>query len=119
MGGGHGRRHVDVGLEPAIAQTSVANTGTNTDAPALEEIVITGTRIISDGYNEPTPVALATSEELHPHAPDQRQLVVRSSCRRGCRKSPTIGLQRGRRSLNSARLPSHDICGGRGDIGIG
>jgi len=51
-----------MGLDSAIAQTS--NAGTSTDAPALQEIVITGTRIISNGYNEPTPVTVATSEEL-------------------------------------------------------
>ena len=31
---------------------------------ALEEIVVTGTRIVRDGYTAPTPVTVATTEEL-------------------------------------------------------
>ncbi len=51
-------------LAPAQAQTQTAQAQT-AQAPAVEEIVVTGSRIIRDGYEAPTPVSVLGADELN------------------------------------------------------
>src|SRR4051812_7999682 len=37
-------------------------------APAVEEIVVTGSRVVRDGYQAPTPVSVVGVEQLQPTA---------------------------------------------------
>jgi iron complex outermembrane receptor protein len=59
----------------AIAQTSLAadapadTSAADSSSGAVQEVVVTGTRIISNGYSQPTPVTVATSEDLLKAAP--------------------------------------------------
>ncbi len=46
---------------PASAQTAPAQ---STQAPNVEEIVVTGSRIVRDGYEAPTPVSVLGTEDL-------------------------------------------------------
>jgi iron complex outermembrane receptor protein len=48
-------------IHPAAAQTAPAQTA---QAPAVEEIVVTGSRIVRDGYEAPTPVSVLGTEDL-------------------------------------------------------
>ncbi|MBX7197814.1 MAG: TonB-dependent receptor [Rhodospirillaceae bacterium] len=50
-----------VSLVPAHAQTAAPQAA---QEPALEEVVITGSRIVRDGYEAPTPVTVVGSEQL-------------------------------------------------------
>jgi iron complex outermembrane recepter protein len=45
----------------ALAQTAESG---QTGSSGVEEVVVTGTRIITTGYNQPTPVTVATTEDL-------------------------------------------------------
>src|SRR3954469_10738981 len=40
------------------------------DAPAAEEVVVTGSRIITNGFAQPTPVTVLTMEQMQATAPD-------------------------------------------------
>src|SRR4051812_29329150 len=46
---------------PAAAQSAPAQAS---QAPAVEEIVVTGTRIVRDGYEAPTPLTVVGVEEI-------------------------------------------------------
>src|SRR6185295_4284819 len=48
-------------LETAIAADAAAQ---QAQAPAVEEIVVTGSRIVRDGYEAPTPVTVVGAEQL-------------------------------------------------------
>jgi outer membrane cobalamin receptor len=50
---------------PATAQTAAADS----TAPQLEEIVVTGSRLQSAGFNAPTPVTMVTAETIEERAP--------------------------------------------------
>jgi iron complex outermembrane receptor protein len=49
------------GLVPAQAQTAAPQTA---QAPAIEEVVVTGSRIVRDGYEAPTPVTVVGPEQI-------------------------------------------------------
>ena len=49
-------------MVPAQAQTAAAQTA---QAPSVEEIVVTGSRIVRDGYEAPTPVSVLGAEEIN------------------------------------------------------
>ena len=51
---------------PAYAQTAPAQTA---QAPAVEEIVVTGTRVQRDGYEAPTPLTVIGVEQIEANAP--------------------------------------------------
>ena len=51
-----------VGSQPAAAQTAPAQTA---QAAPVEEIVVTGSRVIRDGYEAPTPVSVLGVEQLN------------------------------------------------------
>jgi outer membrane receptor protein involved in Fe transport len=55
------------GATCALAQT--APESATAAAGGLEEVTVTGTRIISNGYNQPTPVTVATKDDLTKIAP--------------------------------------------------
>src|SRR3954466_7351089 len=48
-------------LVPAQAQTAAPQSA---QAPAIEEVIVTGSRIVRDGYEAPTPVTVVGSEQL-------------------------------------------------------
>jgi iron complex outermembrane recepter protein len=54
------------GFHSAYAQTTG---GQSTQTPELEEIQVTGTRIVRDGYEAPTPVTVLTAEDINRDAP--------------------------------------------------
>ncbi|HKT75834.1 MAG TPA: hypothetical protein VJQ78_03815, partial [Sphingobium sp.] len=61
---------------PAMAQQPAPATAPQQEAPAQEaapastaDIVVTGSRIVRDGYTAPTPVTVATTEELSKTTP--------------------------------------------------
>jgi outer membrane receptor protein involved in Fe transport len=54
--------------EQANAQSSVTQTQ-NAQAPAVEEIVVTGTRVVRDGYEAPTPLTVVGVEQIQQMAP--------------------------------------------------
>ncbi len=47
----------------------VVATSASAQEAALEEVVVTGSRIVRDGYTAPTPVTVATTEQLQKTAP--------------------------------------------------
>jgi outer membrane receptor protein involved in Fe transport len=49
--------------QPALAQTASAATGASADQN-IAEIVVTGSRVIANGNNSPTPVTVVTTEML-------------------------------------------------------
>jgi iron complex outermembrane receptor protein len=55
-------------LISAAGLLAVASAASAQDA-ALEEVVVTGSRIVRDGYTAPTPVTVATTEQLQRTAP--------------------------------------------------
>ncbi|HVK41306.1 MAG TPA: TonB-dependent receptor plug domain-containing protein, partial [Phenylobacterium sp.] len=55
-------------LISAAGLLAVATAASAQDA-ALEEVVVTGSRIVRDGYTAPTPVTVATTEQLQRTAP--------------------------------------------------
>ena len=52
----------------AQAQAQTAPAAQSAQAPALEEIVVTGSRVIRDGYEAPTPVSVMSAEMLNSFA---------------------------------------------------
>ncbi len=50
------------------AQAQTAPAGQSAQAPAVEEIVVTGSRVIRDGYEAPTPVSVMSAEMLNAFA---------------------------------------------------
>ncbi|MHB1205121.1 MAG: TonB-dependent receptor plug domain-containing protein, partial [Rhodospirillaceae bacterium] len=53
------------GWQPAQAQTAAQTAQT----PAVEEIVVTGSRIVRDGYQAPTPLTVVGEEQIQAAAP--------------------------------------------------
>ena len=51
---------------PAAAQTAPAQAA---QAPNVEEIVVTGTRVVRDGYEAPTPVSVVSVDQIKDAAP--------------------------------------------------
>ncbi|MGE4064295.1 MAG: TonB-dependent receptor plug domain-containing protein [Rhodospirillaceae bacterium] len=47
------------------AQSMTANEARSQTAEGVEEIVVTGTRIVRDGYQAPTPVSVLSADELN------------------------------------------------------
>lgn len=114
----------------AMAATAAAQAGTDTAAGAQgdvqstsraaatasgapsQEIIVTGSRITRDGYQAPTPVTVATSEDLLKAAP--------SSIPEGLNKLPQfIGSSGPNRSANTFATPNHgNILNLRGLGGI-
>jgi iron complex outermembrane recepter protein len=76
--------------QPAIAQD--ADTATE-EAAAEEQIVVTGTRITANGDNLPTPVTVASTDELLKTSP--------SNIPDGLNKLPIFALSRGAANLNN------------------
>lgn len=75
--------------QPAMAQD--AETGA--EAPVEEQIVVTGTRITANGDNLPTPVTVASTDELLKTSP--------SNIPDGLNKLPIFALSRGAANLNN------------------
>ncbi|MEX2333373.1 MAG: TonB-dependent receptor plug domain-containing protein, partial [Pseudohongiella sp.] len=55
-------------LGAAILIPGMASAQT-TDAPAIEEVITTGSRIVRDGFDQPTPVSVMNEDEIHANAP--------------------------------------------------
>src|SRR4051812_10665992 len=49
----------------AFAQQTAQAAPQTAQAPAVEEIVVTGTRIIRNGYEAPTPVSVLSADQLN------------------------------------------------------
>ncbi|MCL9998790.1 MAG: TonB-dependent receptor [Erythrobacter sp.] len=56
---------------PAMAQTAPAEVSETAEASdnTAEGIIVTGSRVVRDGYNQPTPVTVATTSELEKATP--------------------------------------------------
>jgi iron complex outermembrane recepter protein len=54
---------------PGIAQQAAAPAEAETAAEPASEIIVTGTRIVRDGYDAPTPVSVIGTKELKTEAP--------------------------------------------------
>ena len=54
---------------PAAQDTAPAEQAADEKAPTDIDIVVTGTRIVRDGYTSPTPVTVATVEDLSKTTP--------------------------------------------------
>lgn len=70
--GSHFKGHVSIaalaislfaGVNPTFAQTAAPH-----DSAATEEVVVTGSRVVRDGYQAPTPVTVLSPEELNARA---------------------------------------------------
>jgi iron complex outermembrane receptor protein len=57
--------------EPAAADTGVAQTDTadNSEAENRQDIVVTGTRVVRDGFQAPTPLTVLTREDIENTSP--------------------------------------------------
>jgi iron complex outermembrane receptor protein len=53
----------------AAAQTAAATQPAEPSATALEEVVVTGTRLQTSGFQAPTPVTVSTADQLRAQAP--------------------------------------------------
>jgi iron complex outermembrane receptor protein len=63
-------QHADDGKSATGGAVQTTSTAANrSESETLETVVITGSRIIRDGYNSPTPVTAATIEELEDTTP--------------------------------------------------
>src|SRR4051812_22488756 len=56
------------GSQSAFAQSSPAGAPQAAQAPAVEEIVVTGTRVVRDGYEAPTPLTVVGVQDLQASA---------------------------------------------------
>jgi iron complex outermembrane recepter protein len=83
--------------QPALAQEAETNTET---AAAEDSYVVTGTRIRANGDNLPTPVTVASTDELLKTSP--------SNIPDGLNKLPIFALSRGTANLNN---PSDNFTG--------
>src|SRR3954469_4529045 len=50
--------------QAAFAQAQTSQAAQNAQAPQVEEIVVTGSRLIRNGYEAPTPLTVVTAEAL-------------------------------------------------------
>ena len=55
--------------QTALAQTVPADAPADDPVTGLAEMVVTGTRVVRDGYSAPTPVSVISTEELRATAP--------------------------------------------------
>ncbi len=53
----------------ALSAGAQAQTAQTAAAPAVEEIVVTGTRVVRDGYEAPTPVSVVSLDQIKDAAP--------------------------------------------------
>ncbi|OYU14289.1 MAG: TonB-dependent receptor [Alphaproteobacteria bacterium PA4] len=58
-----------LGAAPALAQSAPASTATATDAETAEQIVITGSRVVRDGFKSPTPLNILSQQEILNQSP--------------------------------------------------
>jgi outer membrane receptor protein involved in Fe transport len=79
--------------QPVFAQTTQADVDSGESDKQEEAIVVTGTRITSNGDNLPTPVTVASTEELLKTSP--------SNIPDGLNKLPIFALSRGTANLNN------------------
>ncbi len=91
----------------AQAQTQQAQTG----APAIDEITVTGTRVVRDGYEAPTPVTVIGVEQIE-QAPMQHisDFVMRLPAFAGAQSTTSGGneISTGRQSQNNLNLRGLD-----------
>ena len=52
------------------AQAQTAAPAQGAQAPAIEEVVVTGSRVVRDGYEAPTPLTVIGVEQLQQAAPE-------------------------------------------------
>jgi iron complex outermembrane receptor protein len=89
------------------AQTSPASSPPQTpaqnDAAQVEDVVVTGSRVVSNGYSAPTPVTVLSSEQL---------LATKPSIIEGLRDIPQLSA-----GTTSSRTPSRVTGGGNTTVG--
>ena len=86
------------GLTAASPATFAANA--TDDSSSLEEVVVTGTRLVKNGDELPTPVTVVTAAEL--------RLMTPSTIPDGLNKLPALALSRNASNLNN---PSDNFTG--------
>src|SRR6185312_13918286 len=89
------------------AQTAQAAPAQTAQAPAVEEIVVTGTRIIRNGYEAPTPVSVLGADQLNQVAATNiadavREMPVFSNAVSG--RTSTANLTSGAAGVNLLNL---------------
>ncbi len=94
----------------AQAQTAPAQQA-QTDAPSIDEITVTGTRVVRDGYEAPTPVTVIGVEQIE-QAPMQHisDFVMRLPAFAGAQSTSSGGneISTGRQSQNNLNLRGLD-----------
>lgn len=55
-------------IQTAQAASAASRQSAATQAPIVEEVVVTGSRIVRDGYEAPTPVSVLSAEDLQQNA---------------------------------------------------
>jgi outer membrane receptor protein involved in Fe transport len=92
----------------AQAQTQQAQT----DAPSIDEITVTGTRVVRDGYEAPTPVTVIGVEQIE-QQPMQHisDFVMRLPAFAGAQSTTSGGneISTGRQSQNNLNLRGLDV----------
>ena len=95
---------------PAMAQVSSGANQPAADATNSRDIVVTGSRIQRDGYNQPTPVTVVTTEELLKSQPssladglNKLPQLAESRSRTFCCEVGTVGNYLNLRALGSTR----------------
>lgn len=90
----------DQATQPASSPTA-SDAETTPKAAEISDIVVTGTRIVRDGYTAPTPVTVATAEDLARTTP--------TSIPDALNKLPQFGnsLSPGKSANNFASIPIH------------
>jgi outer membrane receptor protein involved in Fe transport len=85
----------------AFATPATAQDAANTDSEDTGDIIVTGTRIVRDGYTAPTPVTVATTEDLSKSTP--------SGVADGLNKLPQFSnsLSPSKAASNFSNLPIH------------
>ena len=58
-----------IALGAALASSSAAQAQTAPAATPVDEIVVTGTRVVRDGYQAPTPLTVMDAEQIRAAAP--------------------------------------------------
>lgn len=60
--------HAQQTPNPAAAAQNVAAPGAQADAASVEDIIVTGSRIVREGYQSPTPLSVISGEQLTTNA---------------------------------------------------
>ena len=85
-------------VAPAHAQSAAtaanATPAADAAAPSAQDIIVTGTRVVRDGYNQPTPVTVAPSTELEKATPTVLVLPLASDVQQQV-ESTLFGHERG------------------------